>query len=315
MSDKISRTGRRERKKDAANVRIDPVTDGAIFQYLYEYRLLRTSNIAMLTGRSVKAVNARLRKLKNKGYLDYIDPKLERKHKPNPEALYALGNDGRAWLFDRLSMKVPKTSMTDLNRTIGYDSVTHTLAINDFVVRVRNACENDPSLRFISQHEIISGLRAKKHLKEPLKLSAKVAKKTESTVADFMLGIEDITRPEGQNKMYFFGEADRGTMQQSSAADPSKSANADKFAVYYQWWKDKKYDDEFNIPNFRVLFYTLKTEVRVNNLRAFVEHIVPGGSAQWLFASTDSLFSAENILYAPWTNGKGIKTTMVPPTS
>lgn len=315
MSERTTRTSRGKRNPKAKSFRPNDPFDDPILLYLNDHRLLRTSHLAKLTGRSTKALNGRMRKLKDHGYVSWVNPKKEADHPFNPEDIFALGNKGA----DRVAelRRIPRskvfyTSLTDLNRDIGRDHVSHTLLVSDFLVRVRHACNNSNGrIRFIPQREIFAGMPVeRRRAKNPLAITAMVydggVEREKTTIADAFFGLDF---PESNT--FFFLEADRGTMVQGERPKPDWRSNYGKYQVYYSWFKAKGHLTDFDIDNFRVLFLTSRTEERVREAIANLRPIHPSGWGGWLFSWKEDLFSHDNILEAPWITGKGGQTTLI----
>ena len=216
-----------------------------------------------------------------------------------------------------------RTKYSEINSKLGWFFISHTLLTNDLLVLIEEACMNSNGrLRYIHEDDIIFRVEARKRAKNPLKIvtgERRRPKQLHSIVPDGLFGIElmDKPKPDKPNEnytAYFFIEADRGTLTQQKAKRSDRedgSENLEKFITYYHWFDtDKHRKDYWDEFNFRVLFYTTKTEARARNLVDIVEPIYPGGRSQWLFASMDNLLSSENILDAKWLTGKGETVTI-----
>lgn len=294
----------------------NPDYDYPIFLHLADHRLLRTSHLMALTGRSRSALNNRLRHLKNHGYIGWVNPKKEAHYKVNAEDLHALGDKGADIVASLRHVHRQTVSYTDLNREIGRDHVSHTLLVSDFLVALIVACENSGgAVRFISTTEILTAaLPNRKNSNDPLLLRAKVVSKgvrrEDATRPDAMFGLHFLNDPEGKNKAYFFLEADRGTMRQKKGRNEDWRSIYKKYEVYYGFNRAKSVEPEFGIKNFRVLFLTDRTEERARNSIAAVEPIHPGGWNQWMFSWKGHVLGAPDVLSVPWITGKGESATL-----
>lgn len=309
---KQKRTKRGER--NTKDLSFSPTkSDEDIYVALADHRLLRTSQIASLTNRSKKAINGRMLKLFNAGYVDWVDPKKEEHIVGNVENLYALAPLGAKIAANKTGLNIRDVRYRQLNKSLKKRSVTHLLMINDFLVRVQSACEqSNGEVRYIAQREILTGNEERWNTIDPLKIAVRSRGDDLVTVPDILFGLEFTNLPVGRNRAFFFGEADSGSMQQRAGKSEDKSYNVKKYRTYYHYWKNGLHEKEFGFKNFRVLFFTARTELRARNLIDFVEPISPGGRNQWLFTTLAELQEPENILDAKWLTGKAEYTTLRP---
>ena len=333
------------RKRGKPSQRIKKITphkmDKDILLPFTHYRALRTSHICGLTGRSLKSIDRRLRQLRDSRHLATINPKDEYGHKPNPEGIHALGDEGTKYVAK--PGEHARTRQAERNTQL--KQVAHTMLISDFMVAVELACRANDTVRFMPMDEILLRTSDEKQAsKYPLHITAPIdysgSPNTDTIVPDQLFGLEFSNKPKGRNHHYFFLEADRSTMVQERIpgmrSEDFRSIKR-KMLVYYGWRRDRLNESEWDIENFRVLFLTSESTQRYHNMIATNETVPPhgGGWNQFLFAYKKDLFShlptfpskakaAEvqtwargftPILHAPWTDGEGTNVSFLPPST
>ncbi len=311
-----TRTKRSQRGKPKGNVVITD-DDIRIFCLLDDHRLLRTSHIAKLTGRSKHRINKRLRILKDHGYIGWINPKLERFHKPNPEDVHALANGG-AKVVGEYRNKPIRHRINELNQAYKAHGVSHQLLVSDFLVSVRAACEVSDQYEYIPFEEIFSSFPAeRKKSKNPLIIKAPTRRtgveEVETTLPDAMFGIRLLDQPADRNRAIYFLEADANTMVQGARSNPDWSGVAKKYHTYYHFNRLKLHEEQFGIRGFRVLYLTTGEDLRAKNAVGATRDIHkdkegnPIGWRQWLFSYKSHILRDHpdhDILTAPWMNGR-----------
>ena len=115
---------------------------------------------------------------------------------------------------------------------------------------------------------------------------------TESPVKpDGFFGVQFPGLPDGQNRAFFFLEADRSTM-------PGERFRA-KLAAYVDWRRRGGHTALLGIRNFRVLTVT-RSEARLENLARVAHAVDPGVPIFW-FAAEPRLATEEAIFAPVWT--------------
>jgi hypothetical protein len=249
-------------------------------------------------------------------HLDWIDPEKEDGHRANPEAIYALGNEGARYVAERCGHEYPKLRRTELNRKI--KQVAHTMLVSDIMVAIELACRQRPETRLMHAREMLARApREKQESKRPLSITTVIptndGKKERTICPDGFFGLVTAAKPDRRKRFYFFLEADRSTMTQQPANTDYRSI-FEKFQVYYEWWRKGGQRDDFDIPDFRVLFVTGKSRERYYEMIGRNRAIHENGWPHFLFAYSRDLLSAPDILAAPWLDGEEDATTMLPVT-
>ncbi|MBL8566574.1 MAG: hypothetical protein JNM89_12730 [Hyphomicrobiaceae bacterium] len=111
-------------------------------------------------------------------------------------------------------------------------------------------------------------------------------------------------------RLYFFVEADRGTM-------PVMRASLDHTSIYRKLvtylaggGASNAFGQQLGIGNFRVLTVTTSAE-RVKGMLTALQQATRGaGSRQFLFATGDDICRAPDLLSVAWIDGKGERTSI-----
>lgn len=216
--------------------------DTRIIQAVYENRFMTSELIKILFPGSERGVLSRLQKLFHHGFLDRI------KGPVSMPIVYALGDQGAELLKELGILETRGTGWRKKNRKIKELYLDHTLQIARFRTILTLALKNKP------QNEILSWVPEREITKYEVMIQDGTYREIRAPVIpDGFFALTD----KGQ-KMYFFLEADRSTMTQERFLR--------KMKAYWQFWKQGKHVQRFNIQSFRVLTIT-KSQERMMNLR------------------------------------------------
>jgi hypothetical protein len=293
-----------------------------IIRYVERFRLLRSrSHILPLFGGS-KHLLRRLKKLYKNKYL-YRLPDRD----PYEEAVYAIGNTGADLLNTEFDLPRPNVDYTQQSRTLGLRFIEHTLLVADIITAVILACRSRENIRYISQEKILSEWAPEKTRKQRFKVGGRPfrwkVKFTydsrsfrKSIEPDHMFGLQ---LRDGRNE-FFFLEADRQNM-------PVKSRNMDRSSIFkkqLQYWESWQmapfaetnlYEKHFGISDVRTIFAIstgYRGDKRLNRCIEVNKHFRDGsGTGLFVFANTETLLEADDILTAPLTSGRGAKKTFM----
>jgi hypothetical protein len=120
---------------------------------------------------------------------------------------------------------------------------------------------------------------------------------------DGFFGLEFPDRPQGQNRAFFFVEADRSTM--------TGDRFAAKLAAYAEWRRRGGHTASLGIRNFRVLTVT-RSEARLTNLAGRAAAVDAGAPIFW-FTAEPRLAPREAVLNDVWTvPGLEARQSLVP---
>ena len=201
-------------------------------------------------------------------------------------------------IADLLAEKSPidrgKIKWTEKNREVKDRHIEHTLMISNFRICLELALRNLPDVRLLFwQRENSQQLKDYVYIQDHPRTRIRVP-----IVPDGFFAIED-----PQDEMYFFSEADQGTM--------TNTRFLKKMKAYWHWgMKEKGHTKRFGIKTFRVLTIT-KTEQRKNNLRQITKQADnrKTGSLMFWFTSEEnySIQKPESILKPIWQTPKDHK--------
>ncbi len=207
------------------------------------------------------------------------------------------------------------------------------------MVRIEVACRENPFVRFISPKEIFDsapgatrsrwyGLN-KSSQDDRFEVSASVAGQPSTIYGDWLFGIELLDR---KKKVYFFVEADRGSMDVISG-DPKKPSIVKKLLVYTSAGQVAQkailrergigtisvFEESYRIKKIRTLFIIDPDSARGTTGALRVQTCLKRGkeisksglgSNQFLFTDNSFLISAD-VLTAPIFTGKGEETHLI----
>ena len=129
--------------------------------------------------------------------------------------------------------------------------------------------------------------------------------KTYYAIPDKIFGIRNLELPEGENRKFFFLEADRGTMP-VVRPDLDKSSLLRKLILYGFTHADGLHRQYYGLPHFRVLT-VVPTRQRIGTILAahkqHTKNLVPAGLC--LFADRRGLLDGADFFAYQWTDAAG----------
>ena len=254
--------------------------DIAILKTVHDFRVINSKHLKALFQHTVaspppgvskhwqreikntgETIIRRLGELFHHGFLDRPRSQLNLGNIP---MIYALGARGAKALrdngFDFAEFNAVRWRK---NEHVAYRLLNHQLMVTDFIVALRLALRNHPTVKFLGwdrEHEL-------KAVRVPIEIPAGSHRKqktlrTNVTVRpDAIFRIQFLDKPEGQNTANFFLEADTGAM-----AHPEFYK---KVHAYWQLHLNKGHVEHFDVSEFRVLTTTSSLE-RAHNMRDFI---------------------------------------------
>ncbi len=259
-------------------LRVQP-RDAALIRDLASYRFLNTAQILALHAGSKAHFQHRLTLLYQLGYVDR--PEGQKAFSlPYDHIIYSLGKEGARLAFpDERDRKL----WARLNARISSPNLKHSLMISQFRTVL--------TLATLSHGEKITRWHQGYDLKDMLTQGRRLPP---AIVPDGFFTIETVA-----GRWHFFLEADRSTM--------SHHRFVAKVRAYWDWWRDKTYNESLDITKFRVLTIT-ETEGRKENLCAASREADARreGSNMFLFACEKdySLQNPAAVLQAIWASPK-----------
>jgi len=291
--------------------------DIEILKLVYRFRFLTTAHIQTYFNlKNRQTINPRLRLLFDNKYLDRPIHQVNNYKVgsgSNP-LVYCVGNEGAKYLSSMAGFYFPKSGyQTEKNRKVKSFFIEHSLEIAEFFISIERFCLEHKNIRFINQEEILS-LAPIKTIKKGSGYKWAVSVRWEGIREDFNLipdgifGLEFLDRPEGKNKIYFFYEADRGTMP-LTRKDLKQTSFLRKLLSYQDTHDKGLALEHFGITNFRVLTVTTSNE-RVTNLVNVCDRFLSEVSPN-MFLFHKHTFD-KNPLSSFWKNAKNQPVKLFP---
>jgi Replication-relaxation len=271
--------------------------DREIIRHVDRHRFLRSPQILALVGGSSQQVLRRLQLLFHHGYLERPREQLDYFHKGGSHHMaYGLGNKGAAYI-KRAGLGLPYIRSGEKNRSVARAFLEHALWISEIMVGIELACRADGRIRLLWGHELpVSG--EIRHPPQPFRWNIKLRNGVKrGVVPDRVFALEDADG----NRIFYFLEADRGTMP-VVRSDLSQSSMYRKFLAYEATWLQSVHVTQFGFHRFRVLTVTTGPD-RIASLIAACRQLEHG---QGLFLFTDMASLEPGGMFSPvWQACKG----------
>lgn len=259
----IARQARRPRFRRASEPPAFRLTDDdvKIVRQVARHRLIRSTHIAALVGRSLDRTNDRLMRLFHAGYIDR--PRAQLDYYPTMGSgpmIYALADRGARLLRGEDGVEFRNTEWSHKNREAGRPFIEHQIEIVNFEVALRQAVAQRSDVRLIAAEEMNSAASRQpiQAGRAPFALRAKLSHRGKvrevSLVPDLVFGLQ-LTNGDRRN---FMVEIDRGTMP-ISRSDLSQTSFERKMRVYLAAHVARQHHRQFGWRNFRVLIVTTTT--------------------------------------------------------
>ena len=261
-------------------LRIQP-RDVALLQNLASFRFLNTEQIVALHPGGMRNLRRRLNWLYHSGYVDR-PPQQTLSSFSSTHIIYGLGEKGAELLFEDLKERAEKIKLVQMDQKTAFPSFAHALMISQFHAVLTLALKDTGGkiIRWSQGYDLRDMLR--------------VRGQTPELVPDAFFTIE-----QDDGLWNFFLEADRST--------EAHHIFLSKMKTYWEWSRNKTYNDHLNITRFRVLTIT-PSEERKENLRITAKNADTRreGSNMYLFACEKdySLKTPEAVLAPIWLSPK-----------
>jgi DNA-binding Lrp family transcriptional regulator len=249
--------------------------DIEILHHVHQLRLAHITHIALLTGRSEKALARRLLKLQVHGYLSRITRRPEK-------LLYVVGGQGLAVLVETGFAPEEVLNHRPRHSELKEIWLKHFLLVVDVHVRLILGSRTG-STRIIQWKE-------GQALWDRVTFREQGADVTLPVRPDAFFALRDVSRPEGKNTLYFFLEADRSTMAHSRMESKLKA-----YVQYFQ--KGLHTRKHVGVKLFQVLTIT-ETPQRAQSLAAAMKEVIPAQAQRWYHFMPLSKLSLEALLPA-----------------
>ena len=210
--------------------------------------------------------------------------------------VYGLGNKGVKLLEKEFGITV---SGGEENHNIGQIFLEHTLLVSDMMVSIELGCRKADSVALLYEDQLAL---PSKQFQWRVKIPG--AGVTLGVIPDRIFALEHAGRSRERERVYFFLEADRGTMPVVRSGLAQTSFNR-KLLAYEATWTQKIHQRKLGIHRFRVLTVTTNAD-RVKSLLDACSRL-KRGHGLFLFADRSVL---EKDPFSPvWQCGKSAKVS------
>ena len=284
-----------------------------ILRAVYRHRFLRSTHLVALSGGSRQTTLRRLQLLFHHGYLDRPPMQLDWYARGSEPLIYALGKRGAEVLAVEGVARPRGIRWDTKNRNLSRVFLHHTLAVAEVMLAFEVACRNREEVRFIPPEEVLQRAPTEtRRLRLPFRWQVEIRQDGKpcrlSVEPDWVFGLQFENAPESRQRVFFFLEADRGTMPVVRRG-LTQTSFLRKLLAYQETWRRGFHREYLGVPNFRVLTVTTSRE-RIEHLVEACRSLGGGGSRLFLFTDQGGL-DREDILVHEWVNGRneGVRLT------
>lgn len=269
--------------------------DHEIIRLVHRHRFLRSHQIVALLDASPQQVLRRLKLLYHHGYLTRPRAQLEYYERGGTRPMvYGLGNKGAKLLERELGITVSGKENDD---AIGRVFLEHAILVSDVMVAIELACRKSSGVRFLYEDQL--ALQSKQ---TQWRVRVREHAVTLGVVPDRIFALEYADHGGEMQRVYFFLEANRGTMPVVRSGLTQTSFYR-KLLAYEATWKQKVHQRKLGVHRFRVLTVTTNA-MRVTSLLEACSRL-KRGHGLFLFADRTVL---EKDPFSPvWQCGKSAK--------
>jgi hypothetical protein len=278
--------------------------DVEIVRVVARHRLIRSTHIAALVGRSLDRTNDRLMRLFHAGYIDR--PRAQLDYYPtfgSAPMIYALADRGVRLLREWDGAEFRNPEWTRKNREAGRPFIEHQIEIVDFEIGLQRAIRARSGIKLITAEDMIAAAPHGLPATNPFSLHAKLSDRSiiheAAIIPDIVFGLE---LSDGSRRN-FMVEIDRGTMP-VRRSDPEQTSIERKMRVYLAAHTAKQHREQFGWTNFRVLIVTTDQH-RIGTMIDSLRRLRASrgiGPALFLFKTFDDLRSPDP-LGCEWLDG------------
>ena len=262
--------------------------DNEIIRLIHRHRFLRSHQIVALIGGSAQNLSRRLQWLFHHGYLERPRAQLQYYERSGSQTIaYGLGNKSGSLL------QLNPASWGEKNRAIGRMYLAHALLVSDVMASLELTCRQH-GIRLLHEDELILPVEAPLHWRVKLRDGTKLG-----VIPDRVFALEYTDQNGATQRVYFFLEADRGTMP-VVREKLSQTSFYRKLLAYEATWANKIHQRHLGIHRFRVLTVTASA-ARVKSLQDACSRLQRGHG---LFLFADESMLQRDLLAAVWQCGK-----------
>ena len=262
--------------------------DQKIIRLIHRHRFLRSHQIIALIGGSAQQLSRRLQWLFHHGYLERPRAQLQYyEHTGSQTIAYGLGNKSGSLL------QFNPAAWGEKNRGIGRMYLAHALLVSDVMVSLELACRQH-GIRLLHEDELNLPVAAPVHWRVKIREGTKLG-----VIPDRVFALEYADQTGQVQRIYYFLEADRGTMP-VVREKLAQSSFYRKLLAYEATWTSKVHQRLLGIPRFRVLTVTTSA-ARVKSLLDACSRLQRGHG---LFLFADESVLQKDLLAIVWQCGK-----------
>ncbi len=279
--------------------------DRDIIRQVCRHRFLRSSHIIGLIGGSTQQTLRRLQLLYHHGYLDRSRAQIDYFHRGGSQHMvYGIGNKGAAFRRGEFDFAFQDLDWTQKNRGVGRLFLEHALLASDVMVSLEIACRRNGRVRLLSGEELPLPDTSRRR-NELFQWNVKLNGETRlGLIPDCVFALEFLDQPAERNRVFYFLEADRGTMRITRRTLKQSSFHR-KLVAYEATWRQKLHQTRFGFARFRVLAVTTSAS-RTRHLVDTASRL-ESGHGLFLFTHVDAFWAHPDPLSLPWDTAKGRK--------
>jgi hypothetical protein len=277
--------------------------DRRIIRLIHRHRFLRSPQIVALLGGSTQQLLRRLKLLYHHRYLERPRAQIDRYGEGGSQhIIYGLGNKSRAFLKQELNVDFREASWGEKNRGVGRIFLEHAILVSDVMVSLELACRKHDGIKLLYEDQL--ALRSER---EPFQWRVKTSGGIRLGVIPDQIFALEYKGENGQpERVYFFLEADRGTMPVVRSGLTQTSFYR-KLIAYEATWTQKIHQRRLGIHRFRVLTVTT-VAARVKSLLEASSQLKRGHG---LFLFADRTVLEKDLFSAVWRRGKSSETAAI----
>ena len=270
--------------------------DRWIIRLIHRHRFLRSDQIVAFVGGSQQQILRRLNLLYHHGYLERPRAQIQYYERGGSKSIaYGLGNKGGTLLKQESGITVHPDSWGEKNHVIGRVYLEHTLFVADVMVAIELACRKQAAIQLLYEDELTISLD-----RQPFQWRVNIQNGWKLGVIPDRVFALDFSNASGQSqRIYFFVEADRGTMPVTRRT-LSQTSFYRKLLAYEATWTQKIHQRILGIHRFRVLTVTT-IPGRVKSLAEACSQLKRGHG---LFLFADKTILSDDIFSSVWQTGK-----------
>jgi DNA-binding Lrp family transcriptional regulator len=271
--------------------------DREIIRLIHRHQFLRSHQIIALVDGSPQQVLRRLKLLFQHGYLERPRAQLEYYQNGGSRPMvYGLGTKGGKLLSQELGVAA---SRIERNHDVGRMYLEHAILVSDVMVSIELACRKSGEVRLLYEDEL--ALQSK-HREFQWNVKVPDHGVTLGVVPDRVFALEYTDQTGKMQRVYFFLEADRGTMPVVRSGLTQTSFYR-KLLTYEATWTQKVHQRKLGIHRFRVLTVTTNA-MRVTSLLEACSRLKRGHG---LFLFADRTVLEKDPFSQVWQCGKSAR--------